>query len=441
MALCYPGLVQKRRGLIACVLVACLLWHGRMLWIVWSLISGETGGADFASYYYAALEAMGGGSPYDVAALNDLAGRDSGEFFAVQPYFYPPPFLLLLSWVGELRLSESLRIWFVLNEVALVGLFFVLVTWGRKLADMNSSPVALAILALAFSGSTFAVNLSLGQANLFVMVAAITGVGCVENRRPWFGGGLVGLACIAKMSPALFILWWCLEGRWRAVAAACGAALLASVLVLPITGPEVQVLFYSEVLPGFASGDYNGLRMPVGIMGNHSIPNLFHQLLSDGPQLSAAARSFSRVATIALLCGLGWSLRTGEPAEQPSDALGRAARVSLIAIALIVIPVFAYEHHLVWAVPAFAVAGVAILEGRLARAWAAPLFISWLAWATDPALLREPYHALREVGGPVASLLGLALQEAKFVAILVAGAAVHRVATTTPESLAEPSCD
>jgi hypothetical protein len=427
--------VQKRRWLVACVLVVCSLWHGRMLWIVSSLISGESGGADFASYYYAALEAFRGGNPYDVVALNSLAGRDPSNFFAVQPYFYPPPFLLLLPWAPGLNLSDAMRVWFWLNEIALVGIFVLLLVWWRRLSGPDVSPFVLPLLAVTFVGSTFAVNLSLGQANLLVVLATLCGIYCVEYRRPVLGGVLVGLACMAKMSPALFVMWWCVQGRWRAVAAACGAALLSSVLVLPIVGLEYQYLFFADVLPSFASGDYNGLRIPIGVMGNHSIPNIYHQLLPGGAQLSSAARICSRLTTLAILGWLGWRFR------RRSDELAQAAQISVVAVTLIVIPVYAYEHHLVWAVPAFGVCGIAILNQRLSRAWIAPLFISWLAWATDPALLRGPYHALREADGVLPAVLAIGLQEAKFVAILVVWAAALRVAIPTRGTPATPNSD
>ena len=42
---------------------------------VWGFVGGETGAADFASYYYAAEHALDGGNPYDTAALNALAER------------------------------------------------------------------------------------------------------------------------------------------------------------------------------------------------------------------------------------------------------------------------------------------------------------------------------------------------------------------------------
>jgi len=427
--------VQKHRRLVACVLVACLLWHGRVLWLVWSLISGETAGADFASYFYAVVLAFREGSPYDVVALNALAGRDHAAFFAVQPYFYPPPFLLLVAWAHSLSLQESLRVWFWLNEFALVGAFFQLKVWWQRVGGPANATLLFSLLGILLVGSTIGTNLSLGQANLFVLLASICGIYRVEKGAPLLGGALVGLACMAKMSPALFVMWWCVQGQWRAVFAACGAAIVSSLLVLPIVGVEHQLFFYTDVLPSFWSGDYNGLRIPIGVMGNHSIPNIFHQLLPGGAQLSSGAQLLSRVTTLALLAWLGWMFR------RRGDGLGQAAQASVVAVALIVIPVYAYEHHLAWAIPAFGVAAIAIAQGRLARGWSVPLFIAWAAWATDPGLLRGPYHALREVDGVLPALAALALQEMKFVAILVAGGAALRVAIPTRESPAVPNSD
>ena len=35
--------------------------------------------------------------------------------------------------------------------------------------------------------------------------------------------------------------------------------------------------FYTQILPTFLDGSYHGLKVPIGIPANHSIPDLFNQ--------------------------------------------------------------------------------------------------------------------------------------------------------------------
>ena len=65
----------------------------------WEKVSAGGGGRDFASYYYAAQVALEGGDPYDTPALSAAAVADHTRR-SVHPFFYPPPFLFSVAWVG-----------------------------------------------------------------------------------------------------------------------------------------------------------------------------------------------------------------------------------------------------------------------------------------------------------------------------------------------------
>ncbi|HVS03017.1 MAG TPA: glycosyltransferase 87 family protein [Thermoanaerobaculia bacterium] len=150
------------------------------------------------------------------------------------------------------------------------------------------------------------------------------------------------------MSPALLVGWWLLHRRWRVVAAACLAAVALSLLALPLVGCEHQRRFYAEVLPSFGGGEYHGLRVPVSIFGNHSLPHLLDQAFpSEGPGLSRPTRILAAVTTALVVGGLGWLLR-----RPPVDLLARTGQVSAVALAMLLVPVYTFEHHLIWALPA-----------------------------------------------------------------------------------------
>jgi hypothetical protein len=210
------------------------------------------------------------------------------------------------------------------------------------------------------------------------------------------------------MSPALFVGWWLLRGNWKPALMACLSAVLLSVAALSVIGLEHQLLFYTRVLPTFGSGDYNGLTVPIDMFGNHSLPNLWHQILwQPGRTLSTSAQWASTVSALLLVGGLGFRFRQADP-----DLLARANQVGAISIALLMVPVYTYEHHCVWAIPAIVASVVALYKGRLGAGWAVPLGLASAIWAFEILQLRAIYTSALVV--PPAAWL---VQEAKFLAL------------------------
>ena len=400
--------MEKLRWLNPLVVMACLLWHAHSVWFVWGFVGGETGAADFASYYYAAEHALDGGNPYDTAALNALAERVGRGLGAVQPFFYPPPFLLFIAWAPTMELSQAYHVWFWINEVLLFAVMVSIFMWWRR----DIGPALPALLALSFSFAPTLFNLSLGQVNLPVMLAVVWALTLSQKEKPIASGCLMGLACMAKMSPALFVAWWMLRGRWKEVAVACGSAVVLSLVALPMVGIEHQVHFYREVLPGFATGDYNGLTVPISSWKNHSLPSLYYHWIPGEGGLSSGARALSSVSSLALLVGLGWCFR------RPGDDFARQAQIAAVATATLLIPVFTYEHHLLWAALAVAVAGGALTRGRLSWGWAPLLALAVVTLGANPAWLRIGYDGLRDAE---LTFLAFLVQESKLFSLLFLG--------------------
>ena len=88
----------------------------------------NTMGRDFASYYYAARVAATGENPWDTAKLSAVA-REDGTRTKVHPFFYPPPYLILVSWAPAMDLQTAYDLWFWLQELALVGVVLILWRW------------------------------------------------------------------------------------------------------------------------------------------------------------------------------------------------------------------------------------------------------------------------------------------------------------------------
>jgi alpha-1,2-mannosyltransferase len=326
-----------------------ILFHISALAYPWSW-QAAGGGSDFASYYHALQLALDGGNPYWADIL-----RTKG----VHPFLYPPPFLLAVSWAGPLSLSAATTGMFLLNELLLVGCLIVL----RR--GFGAAPW---ILLAIYAAYTPLIDNQLNvQANLLALLPALAGL-AVAERRPYLGGALVGVAAMLKMSPAILLLIWVIQGRWRPIAAAAGTAVALSILALPVVGPREQLSFYQSVLPAFGEGQFYGLSVPISTPLNHSIAEVLNRFW-PGPSPTQLAPGVSEVTQLLLLAALGlWGWRARRASA--GDLLPLGALFVIMTIA----PTYTFEHHLSFlllplVLVAIARPGVAFALVFVALAW------------------------------------------------------------------------
>ncbi|MEQ1571105.1 MAG: glycosyltransferase family 87 protein [Myxococcota bacterium] len=409
------------------VALAAIVWHAlAVLTPAWVNTFDQHQARDFASYYYAVEVANQGGDPYAKGQLNNAA-RLQGLRTGVHPFLYAPPFLLGMAWVAGFDLPSAFHLWFWLHELTAVAAAIVLWRWWRPL-----SPSVGWVIAVVFGCMTaIPNNHMMGQANFPGLALALGGLWATESGRPRLGGALMGAACMLKMSPALFVVWWMVRREWVAVAASIVSGAVLSVAALPFAGPMVQWRFYTEILPSFSSGNYNGLAVPVGMFGNHSVPNLLDQLWpGTSAGLSRLARFGSSTFALASLAGLGWAFFT-RPGDREPDGFARAGQAAVYGVLLLLIPVYTYEHHLVFALPAAVLAALGIETGRLGPRWVVPTALSIAVLLFDLQVLKSESNALSGWWAPLGGLL----QEAKFLSLLGLGLASARIGVSAGEGL------
>ena len=152
----------------------------------WSKVSGTKNARDYATYHYAVQEAFSGGDPYVKRSLSRRA-KDEGTRKSVHPYFYPPPFLLLMVWAVPLTLEQGYRLFFLMNQAVLLGALWCMRRWF--------APSAVVLAFVAATLSPIADSAKMGQANLLVLLFAIVGLWRLR-------GGVLSIAAMSKMSPA-----------------------------------------------------------------------------------------------------------------------------------------------------------------------------------------------------------------------------------------------
>lgn len=384
------------------------------------------GYGDFSSYYYGARVALAGGSPYDLAALDELAKAEIGR--SVNPYIYPPPFLLVMAPLAALPVRAARLTWLALELVVMGGAMLLL----RRLLGVAGDPKT-ATLLIAVALATFAPlydNLLMGQVNFLVMVLLLAGLGRLLCGRDVSGGAFIGAAAIVKMSPALLLLWAVLRGRWRALLGAAAAAAVLALASFAVAGPAVQREFYLEVLPGF-SQRFPEVKLRVDWIGNHSLPSAVAALLpGDRPRrLSPAAQAFSGVASLALLAATAWACngKTRDPRVLLTEA-------SMFLVLMVAFPVFAFEHHLVHLLLPIGILAIGATQGMVTARMAAWLGVGYVLLAIPPAEIQSIerwtgaalpwgvlHHAVREM-----KLVGMMIV---FVTLFTARRRAAQVAT------------
>lgn len=307
------------------LLLCAILYTTIQLYPSWLKVRNSKSGRDFASFYYAQKVSWNGESPYNSQQLSRLSRKEKTRT-SVHPFFYPPPSLLIFSWVQLFSLHTAYIISFFLNHLTVVGLYFVLRHWLK----IASIPLALLFALCTPIGDCIA----MGQINLVILLLITLGL---KKQR---GSFLAGAAMI-KMSPALLLWPQIIWKKWHFVGATITFALIFSIFFLPIMGFEEQKSFYEDVLPQFSSGQYSGLKVPIHLSSNHSIPEFCAQWFpaEKGRRISVEAqRCASALNSIffVLLTWIAWKTKK------------ETIMFGAFVVLMVLVPIYTYEHHLVF---------------------------------------------------------------------------------------------
>lgn len=259
------------------------------------------------------------------------------------PFTYPP--LAALLAVPLALVPRPL-----LDLVWTLGSLLVLALLARRLFP-SLRPVHFALL---FVGLTWLLpvreTLRFGQVNLLLLGLVVADL--MARRPRWPRGALVGLAAAVKLTPLVLVPWLWLSGRRREAVWACVAALGLTVLAALLL-PATSEAFWTDAL----------LR-PDRLGSNAGISNQSLRGVLLRTPLPETAGTVLWLVAAGLVGVLG---------------LRRAARADLLPgltiaglLAVLLSPV-AWQHHLVWVVPALA---VLVRAGRPRAALATALYFT-----------------------------------------------------------------
>lgn len=378
-----PDWLRSRWFRAALLVAACGL-----LATVFSAIT-SVHGDDLAVYRAAGQAVLHGTGLYD-DTLN-----------ARLPFTYPPFAALLAvplalgSW-GFVQWGWTFLTLIML--AAVIVLSYRGVPWARK----RPIPVYLGFLVAWMLTVPVSDHLGYGQVGLFLTLLCLVDV---LARPRWLPEGvLVGIAGAIKLVPLVYIGYYVITGKWKAVAGAAGGFVGASLVGLLLL-PRASLDYFGAL--GALSNE-----VAVGdptVFGNQSVKGVLMRLLPAGvvdPAWIAACVVLAALGVIAV-----------RRAQALRGSLAGFVVVALLAAA--VTPI-AWTHHFVWLVPAV---GVLLTPPRAPAAKAQPM-----AWAAIAVIFAVVLVRLPRLGAELSNpVLRFVLENSLLWATLLAVAALATV--------------
>jgi len=360
---------------------------------------GQVVGADFLCFYSAATLALAGQAPaaWDFAVLLPVQQSIVPAYTGYGwPWFYPPPFLVLMAPLALLPYAAAL--------VAFLGA--TASAWWLTLRRAIARPGAGWLMA-SFPGLW--VCLAQGQNGLLTAALAAGSILAVR-RRPILAGVLLGLLVIKPHLAVLFAVALLAARAWRTLFVAAGTAVAA-------LGVSELILGRGSVAAWLASMPLASAATESGALPWTKMPSTFAMLRLFGASIPWAYAGYAVVAAAAAIAvWLVWR-------RTDSVHLRGAA---LMAATFLANP-HVHDYDLVWL--AFPIAWLA-LHG-LAHGWMRGdrevLVLAWLLPAVSTAIATITSVQI----GPIAlaALVWIALRR-------VLGARAHRRIDATRSSTA-----
>lgn len=172
--------------------------------------------------------------------------------FAVDPYQYSPPILLVpaaLTMVAD-DFTSIRRMWFGIQAIAaLIALLIV----ARYVGGIQGITVMWAI-PIIWLTPPFLLTLQIANPQFTTLAAAMVGMVWLSSRRPIAGSALVAGAILCKVFPAVLLAYLVGLRRWRSIGLVLGWCALFSLVTLICFG-TAPFRDYLHALPQIMRGD------------------------------------------------------------------------------------------------------------------------------------------------------------------------------------------
>jgi hypothetical protein len=250
-------------------------------------------------------------------ATGRLIPRNIGAF-PVDPYEYPPTFLLAPRALAAVTPDYVAfrHVWLLLNAILVIAGMAVI---SREL-DAATARRTLWLLPLAIVPLTTVFPLQMGNAQLLYIVTAMLGMAAFARGRHALGGLLLAFTIVGKMFPGILILYLALRRDWRAVAWTAAWSVVFLLATLADVG-WAPFPYFLHHLPRLLSGEaFPMLRAAFAAANNLSIPSL----VLKSPVFGGPAVPFESIritgwiySVVVLWVVVGLARRPVAPAYEP----------------------------------------------------------------------------------------------------------------------------
>ncbi|MFI6236273.1 glycosyltransferase 87 family protein [Micromonospora sp. NPDC050784] len=310
--------------------VATVLAVVTVLTVAIAVLPGHRGWFDVGVYHGAVGHWVRGGDLYEWTTSNGYG------------FTYPPFAAVTMLPMAALAWYPTIVANLLLTALAVAFLLHLLVDplarrhgWTRW--------YALTVACCLLAGlNPVRDTVSFGQVNLLLVALVYLDLWLLERGSRLAGVG-VGLAAAVKLTPAIFIGYLLVTGRWRAAATAIGTAVGATVVAAALA-PEASRTFFAEAL---WDTDRVG---ELAYVSNQSLLGLVARLDSAHPD-----RRLWLLLVVAVLAV--WAVRVRRSVRDGDERAGFA----LTGVAACLVSPVTWVHHLVWLVPGLVVLAASTL--------------------------------------------------------------------------------
>jgi alpha-1,2-mannosyltransferase len=260
---------------------------------------------DFGIYLNATHFFLQGGNPYS----------------AVFPQVYPPAFLFIITPFALLPIDIARILWTALSIANLVTALLILFK--------NLKPrVKLLLILAAFQLFPVKFTLGLGQINLFIFLGFVLIYHFLNQKNQFLAGLSLAIISFIKFNPILFLAYLFLTKNYKAILYCLGFFVLANLAIDLFTPHALNLSFIQATLFRVAN--------PPLAYNNQSLPALLYRLNLSLFSLPLSAVIFA-ITSLSIFKNRQNTLRN----------------FSLFMVTLLLISPIAWQHYLLWTIPAF----------------------------------------------------------------------------------------
>jgi alpha-1,2-mannosyltransferase len=299
-----------------------------------------------------------------------------------EKYNYPnPPVMAQILWpLSELAEANPLAgalVWYYLK----VAMALACLAWCIRLVETPESPfpVWAKMLAVALSLRPILGDLTHGNINIFVLFLVTASLFAFSRRRDGLAGLILALAIAAKVTPALFVIYFLWKRAYRTLAGV-GVGLGLFFFVVP---SAIFALQSGSLAEGWQTNQESlmswlrGMVFPylfdntvTSVHQNQSLPGLLTRLLTDSASFHewridgyvpvashhladwspVVVKRIVQVCQVAFLAAMVWLCRQSvHPAgpTEPRRGWRLSAEYSLILIGMLLFSERTWKHHCV----------------------------------------------------------------------------------------------